>query len=367
MSYTGISLFSGAGGMDVGFSAAGIKVLWANDFDKVACQTYQRNLGDHIHAGDINGFLDDFGQYREVDFLFGGPPCQGFSVAGKMDPDDPRSELIWSFMKSVEIVRPKVFIMENVAALGRLKKFSDIRAKLFLLAHKLGYQFDLAVINSNDFGVPQSRERMFFVGIRGQASPFSFTDMLEPFKRDGSSIRSILQSLGPAGSPSNSRVCNAVITLAAAPVLRRSPYAGMLFNGQGRPINPDRPSSTLHASMGGNRTPIIDEGQVFQNLPSWVEWYHAHLMAGNNPLPMRATPERLRRLTVDEAIRIQTFPDDYQFVGPNSTVFRQVGNAVPPLLAKAVANAAISIIEGRHHKNSKTGLLFDNEITTIAA
>ena len=89
-----ISLFSGAGGMDVGFRRAGFEILWANDFDKAAVETYRRNLGEHIVHGDVNDYIPQLHQYRGADCLFGGPPCQGFSVAGKMALDDPRSQLV---------------------------------------------------------------------------------------------------------------------------------------------------------------------------------------------------------------------------------------------------------------------------------
>jgi DNA (cytosine-5)-methyltransferase 1 len=127
------------------------------------------------------------------------------------------------------------------------------------------------------------------------------------------------------------------VTIAAKPVMRRSPYAGMLFNGQGRPLNPDNYSCALHASMGGNKTPIIDEEHCYFGEYSWVEWYHAHLIKGGEPLPFDVAPKRLRRLTVDEALRLQTFPHNYKFIGGQSSVYRQIGNAVPCDLAQVVA------------------------------
>ena len=128
--------------------------------------------------------------------------------------------------------------------------------------------------------------------------------------------------------------------------MRKSPYAGMLFNGQGRPLNPDGFSSTLHASMGGNKTPIVDENHVYHNKPSWIEEYHAHLMGGGKPLPFGATPPFLRRLTVDEAIRLQTFPESYEFFGSRSQVFTQIGNAVPCRLAYAVGRVVQDLMSG---------------------
>ena len=121
--------------------------------------------------------------------------------------------------------------------------------------------------------------------------------------------------------------------------MRRSPYAGMMFNGQGRPLNPDAWSSTLPASMGGNRTPIIDEDHLYNNKPSWVEAYHSKLIEGKTKSSFGEAPKRLRRMTIDEAAIIQTFPTDYVFEGPQSSVFSQIGNAVPCKLASAVFRA----------------------------
>lgn len=343
--YSAISLFSGAGGLDVGFARSGFEIIWANDFDRDACLTYEANLGSHIECGDINDFLQKLYIHKNnIDVVFGGPPCQGFSVAGKMDPNDKRSQLIWSFLKAVEIISPKVFVMENVKSLATLTKFEKIRNNLFKKATQLGYSLDLVVLNSMNFGVPQSRERMFFVGFKKNHLTFSFEKMVNRYKKEPKNIREIICALGKAGGRKNPRICNAKITLASNPVLRKSPYAGMLFNGQGRPINPDLVSCTLHASMGGNRTPIIDERHLFDNGESWIEEYHKHLMKGGKPSDFGEAPNFLRRLTVDEAIRIQTFPNDYEFIGKQSSVFRQIGNAVPCKLAECIANATRDLL-----------------------
>lgn len=335
---SGLSLFSGAGGMDVGFIRAGIKVVGANDIDRDACLTYEANHpGGIIKCGDIHEHLMDIPQFEGVDVVFGGPPCQGFSVAGKMNPDDPRSQLLWVFMKVVELTKPLAFICENVKALAVLDKWSEIRQRLFRYASRLGYTYKLVVLNSSDFGVPQSRERMFLIGFRDIQDISNLEAQFEPYKKKAPTIRDILLPLGVAGSEKNQRICNAKVTLAAKPVMRRSPYAGMMFNGQGRPLNPDGYSCALHASMGGNKTPIIDEGHCYFGQDSWVEWYHLYLMQGGEPLSLNAAPKRLRRLTVDEALRIQTFPHDYQFIGGQSSIYRQIGNAVPCDLAQVVA------------------------------
>lgn len=340
-----ISLFSGAGGMDVGFRSAGFNIVWANDIDKDACRTYELNHGEHITCGsvdDLQGEIAGLAKQNEFACLFGGPPCQGFSVAGKMDVNDPRSKLVWSFMDVLEVARPESFVMENVKALASLEKFRDIRESLFKRAVLLGYNVELVVLNSKDYGVPQSRERMFLVGIKDRN--FNLMSALKKYQKEPPTLREVLLNVGKVGSASNNRICKAKITLAANPVLRKSPYAGMMFNGQGRPLNLDGHSATLPASMGGNRTPIVDDEALYENQSEWIASYHASLMEGKETAKYSEAPKRLRRITVDEAIAIQTFPRDYNFFGSQSSVYKQIGNAVPCDLAYAVASAVKDIL-----------------------
>jgi DNA (cytosine-5)-methyltransferase 1 len=151
------------------------------------------------------------------------------------------------------------------------------------------------------------------------------------------SVRSVLESLPRYGTPGNDTLCIAKVTPARQPVLRRSPFAGMLFNGQGRPLNLDAPAPTLAATMGGNRTPIIDQEQLDHGGDSWVVAYHDHLWSSGKPY--EEVPVRLRRLTVEEAAAIQTFPREMKWAGRVGSQFKQIGNAVPPRLAFHVASA----------------------------
>jgi DNA (cytosine-5)-methyltransferase 1 len=273
-----------------------------------------------------------------------------------MDPDDPRSKLIFSFCNIVEKVKPKAFVMENVKALGALSKFEEVRTALISRFQKAGYTVTIHILNSKDFGVPQSRERVFFIGVKDKAKPV-FRTHFRKYLKEAPTLREVLIPLGKPGTELNDRICNAKVTLAAKPVLRKSPYAGMLFNGQGRPLNPDGWASTLPASMGGNRTPIIDDNHLYYGSDSWVEEYHKHLMAGGRPQGMHNAPSYLRRLTINEVALLQTFPEDYIWCGSNSKVYSQIGNAVPCGLAKAVASCV---------KDSLSGLQ-DTEMLTVAA
>jgi DNA (cytosine-5)-methyltransferase 1 len=343
-----ISLFTGAGGMDVGFSRAGFNVVWANEINTDACETYKLNHKGEIECGDIRNSMEKLSSFKNIDVVFGGPPCQGFSVAGKMDPNDERSKLIFSFMDVVEKVQPKAFVLENVKALAVLDKWAPVRSALFTRAHKLGYDFtELILLNATNYGVSQKRERMFFIGIKNATnitkSMTGFSEYLKKYQKRALPIRKLFNTLGPVGTEKNQKVCRAKITLARAPILRRSAYAGMIFNGAGRPIDADGYSNTLPASMGGNRTPIIDENQIFNGGESWIESYHEKLWAGEKPKDV-IPPNYLRRITVEEAARIQTFPEDYKFAGKQNSIYSQIGNAVPCELAYAVGAALQDVL-----------------------
>lgn len=348
--YKAISLFTGAGGMDLGFQNAGIQVVFANEIVKDAADTYKNNHPDTVLAvDDITNILEDFQQYRGVDFVFGGPPCQGFSVAGKMDPNDDRSKLIFTFLDVIERVQPRAFIMENVKALGFLEKWADIRNSFLERAQGMKYSCVPFILNATEYGVSQKRERVFFVGIKDCNDMFfeyNFQNILEEHKETAPSIRELLKALGPAGSDKNPHTCTARITFATSPIMRKSPYAGMYFNGQGRPINVDGYSNTLPASMGGNKTPFVDEAYLYGDAPEdWIVHYHKGLMEKTITPEFKEAPKRLRRITIKEAAKIQTFPDDYNFCGNKGAVYTQIGNAVPCKLAEAVAKSVVSYLD----------------------
>ena len=346
MSYKIVSLFSGAGGMDVGMEKAGFEIVAASELDAHASNTYKHNNPSvNLVEGDIEDptNFNKIISYEGIDLVVGGPPCQGFSVAGKMDKDDPRSKLVFTYCSVVEQLQPKAFIMENVKSLASLAKFQGIRDEIIHRMTDAGYQVTMQVLNAKDFGVPQSRERVFFIGTKIGFPSVDIIDF-EKYKREAISLREAIGHLGRAGTKNNPRITNAKITLAKKPVLRKSPYSGMMFNGQGRPLNPDAWSSTLPASMGGNRTPIIDEDHLYDNKESWIEKHHSELLSGKKQIEYGNAPNRLRRLTIDEAAILQTFPTDYEFLGPPSRIFSQIGNAVPCQLAEVVGKVVLTAI-----------------------
>lgn len=344
---TAVSLFTGAGGMDIGFERAGIEVIFANELMSEAAATYNANHASGVMVNDdVNNIFDLLGQFRGVDLVFGGPPCQGFSVAGKMNPNDNRSKLIFTFLDVIEKVRPRAFVMENVKALGVLEKWEPVRRKYLDRVRALGYNCVPFILNATEYGVSQKRERVFFIGIRDNGDPFFeyyMKDLLLQQKNDAPIVRELLQSLGRAGTDENPDTCTAKITFATHPVMRKSPYAGMYFNGQGRPIDVDGYANTLPASMGGNKTPFVDEDYLYGEASSdWVVDYHRGLMEGTIVPEFKEAPERLRRITIREAARIQSFPDNYVFCGNKGAIYTQIGNAVPCRMAEAVAKAVIA-------------------------
>ena len=238
--------------------------------------------------------------------------------------------------------------MENVKALGKLEKWKPVRKKYMDRAAKLGYFCVPFILNATEYNVSQKRERVFFIGIKGNDDPFFETTManlLEEQKHNAPTIRELLGSLGKAGSESNPNTCTAKITFATHPIMRKSPYAGMYFNGQGRPINVDEYANTLPASMGGNKTPFVDEEYLYGEAgEDWVVAYHQGLMDGSITPEFEEAPSRLRRLTINEAARIQTFPDDYVFCGTKGRIYTQIGNAVPCNMAEAVAKAVVKYL-----------------------
>lgn len=338
--------------MDIGFALAGFMPVWANELDPYAAATHElamrrlRKQLPHLAGSQTSMHTGDLLQIPEAelprrgaaDLVIGGPPCQGFSVAGRMNPNDERSKHIFRFMDMVERVEPKAFVMENVKGLYGNHRWAHLREELQDRAQELGYVAKMFLVNAAHFGVPQARERMLFIGVKdGVPSAPAPTSSDSP-----PTVGQALGQLAPLGEPGNDSICRAKVTPAKSPVMRRSPYAGMMFNGAGRPMDLDAPAPTLPASMGGNRTPIVDQDQLDAGAEPWIVEYHGHLWNGGTPC--RTVPRRMRRLTVEEAAVIQTFPLGMEWCGPQSAQYRQIGNAVPPRLALAAAKAVQSAL-----------------------
>ena len=344
-----VSLYSGAGGLDLGFIAAGFVPIFANDINADAMKTYTaamnaisnkigKSLNHKIITGDIRQ-VTKLPEKNSAELVIGGPPCQGFSVAGKMDPNDPRSRHVFDFLAMVKRVQPQVFVMENVKALAKNKCWAQTIESVREKAEEIGYKTYLQVLNSADYGVPQTRERMFLIGFKNHNIEYTYP---QPTVQNWISVADALRKLPPIGEAGNNQTCKARIIAAKKPVLRVSPFAGMLFNGQGRPMNINKPAPTLPASMGGNRTPIVDQEALETGSSQWVEKYHTELQNGGEII--KNVPVRLRRISVQEAAAIQAFPEDMPWYGSQCSRYKQIGNAVPPKMAYAVAKSISSAL-----------------------
>ena len=317
MELTSMDLFCGAGGLSIGLERAGFRSVLGVDVSRDACATYR---GAIPHAAVMQRSISeiDFRQWRGVDLVAGGPPCQPFSNGGKRLASDDARDMLPEFVRAIDEARPRAFIMENVAGLlaPRNRAYLDrtlgrIHSDYTILAPRL--------VNAADYGVPQKRLRVMVVGLlRG------VLDFPEATHGVGGHVpaRFVLCPERARGTPNLSKV-----VYARTPDLRVSPYAGQLFNGGGRAIDLDRPAPTILASAGGNKTHFIDQLGL-------VPPYHKHLRQGGSPRSGHL--DGARRLTVLESALLQTFPAEMKFEGSRSSQYLQIGNAVPPRLAEVV-------------------------------
>jgi DNA (cytosine-5)-methyltransferase 1 len=296
-----VSLFSGAGGLDLGFKMAGHDIIWANDLYSDAVETYKANLGDHIICKDI--FSVDESEVPDCDVIIGGFPCQGFSVANtKRNINDERNQLYKQLMRVISAKQPKFFLAENVKGIFSLAK-GEVLKMILSDFTSMGYKVQARVLNAADYGVPQLRQRVFFIGVRDDVK-CSIDYPAPTHNSDGSYGLSKWISVGDALSvlPDPDKP-NSI------PNHDYSKYK-LRFNGYlgHRTIDPLKPAPTVTARGD-------DKGGV-------VVLHH---------------PSNTRRMSCRELATVQSFPTDYAFAGNRSSVYRQIGNAVPPLLAYAVA------------------------------
>lgn len=322
----GIDLFAGAGGLTLGMKAAGVSTVCAVEIDPYRTRTYSSHTpGAEIITGDVRKV--SFDKYRgKVELVYGGPPCQPFSSGGLRKSHSDDRNMIPELIRAVGEIIPDAFVMENVPGLvagDRMQYLSEVIEQM----EDLGFNLTWKVLNATEYGVPQKRRRLFVVGLRKGTfefpEPTHGPDRPKPFVR----VKDVLTG-EPIGEPNPAKVC-----YAKRPDLRPSPYDGHVFNGGGRPINPEEPCHTILASAGGNKTHWFDTLGL-------VPKYHTDLMKGGKP--KSGTLPGARRLTVTESAIIQTFPKDMVFCGPKSAQYHQVGDAVPPLLAEVVGRAVLA-------------------------
>lgn len=322
-----IDLFSGAGGLSLGLNMAGWNLDTSIELNEIAVETHKFNLPNTSHiCEDVRGI--NFKKFKGIDLIAGGPPCQPFSVSGKQLGSGDTRDMIPEFVRAVREAKPKAFMMENVAGLTTQKFMPYLQQQIEELS-KLKYNVHWAVLDASEYGVPQKRLRLFVIGtLKGLEfnfpEPTHGKDKLPYF-----TVKEALKGV-PIDSPNTAKV-----VYAKNPVLRKSPFAGMLLNGQGRPLNMNGVSHTIPASAGGNRTHILDTKGVLKK-------YHEHLLNGGKPRTGEA--EGCKRLTINQSARLQTFPDSFKFLGTKSQQYAQIGNAVPPTLASVVASKLLESV-----------------------
>ena len=319
-----IDLFAGAGGLSIGLKMAGWDVRIAVEYDATAIETHRINMPEVLHlCDDIRDI--NFCEYEgSIEMVAGGPPCQPFSVSGKQLGKLDIRDMVPEFIRVVREVRPHVFLMENVDGLTSPRFLPYLEERIVELS-SLGYEVHWQVLNAADYGIPQNRRRLFVIGVP-KGVKFVF-----PKPTHGPNGKNKYRTVSEAlmGCPVD-EVNRAKIVFAKNPILRRSPYAGMLLNGKGRPLNMDGPSHTIPATAGGNRTHILDPNGILRQ-------YHEHLQNGG--ASRTGEVEGCSRLTVRQSARLQTFPDWFQFMGRKNHQYGQIGNAVPPEFAAVVARA----------------------------
>jgi len=336
-----IDLFCGAGGFSIGLTEAGLKPILAVDFEKDCEKTHHLNYPDSkFYCGDIkslssNEILNIIKEQQLEPFIVvGGPPCQGFStINGKSRLfDNPKNQLFKEFVRVIQDIQPTWFIMENVVGLTTMAN-GLVEKTIVEHFEALGYHTVVQVLNAADFGVPQFRQRAFFIGnnlgikfnfpkkthgsITSQISLFGTSNLL-PYVTVGETILNI---------PKNNNLKNHVHPRHDELVLKRMSFVPEGGNQQNIPaefkppqkfqntygrLDSTKPSYTIHT-----RFDVASTGSLFH-------------------------PKENRALTVREGARIQTFPDWFEFAGGKSSQYRQVGNAVPPLLAKILVNSILN-------------------------
>ena len=342
--FNAIDLFSGCGGFSFGFQDSNFNVIIGVDNDEVALKTFKKNHTDSqtllldLHTDEAIDEIVNCADGKEIDVIIGGPPCQGFSLTGTRDENDKRNTLFNAMFKLARKVKPKALIIENVP--GLLKLYNG-RAKeeIYQLCDENGYSCSSKVLFAPDFGVPQIRKRVFFVALLKELGVFDFPkELLEKSDYIGceAAIGDLPSLVSDLGADESSYQGQAI-----------TEYQRSMRNG----------STTLYNHLGTRHTPHVvnvisqvPEGGNHKDLPEGVgdsrkfneAWTRYH---SKKPSKTIDTGHRNhfhykyhRVPTVRENARLQSFPDDFIFIGNKTQQYKQVGNAVPPLLGKVLAH-----------------------------
>jgi DNA (cytosine-5)-methyltransferase 1 len=328
------SLFSGAGGLDLGFSDAGFDVEWANEYDKAIWATYESNFGKtHLDRRSIVEV--DPSEIPEVDGFIGGPPCQSWSEAGSARGiSDHRGQLFFEYLRLVEEKKPLFFLAENVSGILFSKHNKAFESILEHFAN-LGYNVSYGLLNAADYGVPQDRHRVIIVGYQTHVGKL----FVPPEVRERKvTLREAIGDLESSALPAaNGTYANENLEIANHEYLEMG-FSSM-FMSRNRVRSWDEQSFTIQA--GGRHAPLHPKAPKMPAIGKDKRIF----APGFEP--------DYRRLTVREAARIQSFPDDHKFVYRNvSDGYKMIGNAVPVKFAESLAQRIFEDLKGFHRNTS---------------
>lgn len=346
---TVIDLFSGAGGLSRGFMDAGFEVLIGIDFDDAALKTFAQNHGsakavkldlfDHNNISVLETMLAEMGE--TLDVLVGGPPCQGFSLAGKREEDDERNTLYSAMVKTAAKLKPRAVVLENVPGMLTLYD-GKAKERIFRDFEALGYKMNVKVLYAPEYGVPQIRKRAFFVGLLNSEEQFEYPTPLIENEKEFITCEEAISDL-PTLEGDIDYSLDLVRDYMTEPT---SEYQKMMRCNSKRVYNH---YPTKHAQKTVDHIALVPDGGKYTDLPPELVGnfkYHESLHRYNSKKPSLTidTGHRThfhykynRIPSVRENARLQSFPDDFIFCGAKQQQYKQVGNAVPPLLGKALA------------------------------
>ncbi|MCL2049875.1 MAG: DNA cytosine methyltransferase [Defluviitaleaceae bacterium] len=372
MQKTSIDLFAGCGGLSLGLEQAGFKTLFATDISPICANTYVENLAidkNCFFICDINTIVEDYKYikyFNDIDLISGGPPCQGFSMANRQRIiDDPRNVLYKSYLGILKKARPRFFIMENVK--GMKNKIEEILDD-FDKALGIEYNFSFDIINAKDYGIPQHRERLFLIGNRVGVDSSKLFERIHENKRKPFTLESAIVDLPPLGVNENKNrtaVENNIIGYTKTDFsykiddfykfINGDREIKFLYNHKNRYNNKrdieifsrlPQGENSLHQSIA-DIMPYKTRNHIFKDKYFKLKYDEvcktitSHMKFDCN---MYIHPTQARGLSPREAARIQTFPDDFVFTGPQNSWYMQIGNAVPVQLAKIIGGEIIKCL-----------------------
>lgn len=351
-----IDLFCGCGGLSEGFRLAGYEIVGGVDFNAPAIKTYNRNFENakgiccNLLDMDQAKIVEAFGNLQDIDVIIGGPPCQGFSAANryKIEGEDPRNKLFFEFVKFVDLAKPKAIVIENVRGIVTSNN-GYAKDRIYEIFESRGYSVNHRILSASDYGVPQRRQRNFFVMIK-DGEKFDFDKLVKV-----SEVVTVEDAIGELYLHEDSST-DEPFYLIDEPT---STYRKYLRAKDGGVPNHE---VRYPAEKVQHRISFVPQGGNWQDVPEelWpTDRKNRHSSAykrldvtqpsctidtGNNHSNY-FHPLYNRIPTVREAARLQSFPDEFVFMGNRSEQYRQVGNAVPPLLAKVIADQLKEVIE----------------------